>query len=614
MNKPLITEQDHPESNLPSQQVSSSSQNNRLIPDRESDLLRTFTLLSFITITLISLVGALILTNIVTKRMLHEEARVTQQYIQSAVGTERLPDRPYQEDFLNNKRWLAGYLQRIGRLPNTPLVKIYSPDMDVVWATDPNLIGLSFTDNPELARAFNGDLIFKQEDINELNDANDKTDLAYFANSLDQVIEIYIPLFNSDQSKVVAVVELYKTPDELFHSLYEIKLFIWSGALIAGSILFIVLFSIVRKASKTMKRQRQAIVESEALDTIGEMTSAMAHGIRNPLASIRSSAELALLSPTSAEKMSENIILSVDRLQEWIGEFIQFTESESRFDNQVVVFDRLVEESLQLISEQANRQSIVIELLPFETYAPVSGDPALLRQLLGIILDNCLEAMPDGGIITVRQQNHDKHHLRLDIADNGIGISQEQIKNVFRPFSSNKKHALGLGLMMAQRIAMHHSGHIDLISQEGEGTTVSVILPTVSSQRAKILVIDDEHTFATNLKTYLEQYEFVVELTETASEGLARVASWQPDIVLTEVRISDMDGVSLCQEILKRYARTTIIALTGQANDKRGQKHDLITRLQAVGVRNVMTKPLPLADIRTALEQAKSTSQFTSQK
>jgi signal transduction histidine kinase/ActR/RegA family two-component response regulator len=612
MNKPQTSEQGKVIQSSPKQQVSSHSKIDKSA-HRESDLLRTFTLLSLITILLISAVGAFTLTEIVTMRMLRQDARVTQQFIQSAAGTERLSDTPYQEEFLSSKRWLAGYLQRIGRFPDTPLIKIYAPDHTIIWSSDRTLIGKDFSDNPELAQSLKGELIYKQEAIDELNHNNDKTDLSYFAKDLEQVIEIYIPLWNSDQSKVVAVVELYKTSDFLFQSIYEIKVYIWSGATVAGSILFIVLFSIVRNAGKTLKRQRQAIVESEALDTIGEMTSAMAHGIRNPLASIRSSAELALLTPTTAEKMSENIIHSVDKLQEWIGEFIQFTETESRFDNQVVVFDRLVEESLQLINEQANSQSIIIELLPFETYAPVNGDPALLRQLLGIILDNCLEAMPDGGIITIRQQNHDKHHLRLDIADNGVGIPQEQIKNVFRPFSSNKKHALGLGLMMAQRIAMHHNGHIELVSHEGEGTTVSVILPTVSGMHSKVLVIDDEHTFAENLKAYLEQYEFVVELAENANQGLSLVASWQPDIVLTEIRLNDMDGISLCQEIIKRYPRTTIIALTGQANDKRDQKRDLITRLQAAGVQKVMTKPLPLADIRTVLEQAKSTSYFTSQ-
>jgi CheY-like chemotaxis protein len=278
------------------------------------------------------------------------------------------------------------------------------------------------------------------------------------------------------------------------------------------------------------------------------------------------------------------------------------------------VFDRLVEESLQLISEQANHQNIVIEPLPFETYAPVNGDPALLRQLLGIILDNCLEAMPDGGIITVRQQNHDQHHLRLEISDNGVGIPKEQLKNVFRPFTSNKKHALGLGLMMAQRIAVHHNGQIELFSHEGEGTTVSVILPIFSDELAKILVIDDEHTFADNLKIYLEQYEFEVRLTDNAADGLTAVSQWMPDIVLIEIKLSDMDGINLSQEILKRYTQTTVIALTGQANDNRDKKLDIISRLQQAGVSKVITKPVPLADIRTVLEQARPAAHAASHK
>ncbi|WP_290704272.1 ATP-binding protein [Amphritea sp.] len=595
-------------------QAPSKSLSNKLFIHLTTDLERTFTLLSLITIMIISTAGALILSEIVTMKMLRQDARITQQFIQSAAGTERLPDTPYQKEFLNSKRWLAGYLQRIGRFPDTPLVKIYAPDYTIVWASDHNLIGESFENNIELKAALQGHLKFKQEGVGELNESNDKTDLSYFAKDLEQVIEIYVPLWNSDQTEVIAVVELYKTSDYLFQSIYEIKVYIWSGAIVGGSILFIVLFSLVRKTNKTLRRQRKAIVESEALDTIGEMTSAMAHGIRNPLASIRSSAELALLVPDNSPRMSENIIASVDKLQEWIGEFIQFTETESRFDNQIVVFDRLVEESLQLISEQANHQNIVIEPLPFETYAPVNGDPALLRQLLGIILDNCLEAMPDGGIITVRQQNHDQHHLRLEISDNGVGIPKEQLKNVFRPFTSNKKHALGLGLMMAQRIAVHHNGQIELFSHEGEGTTVSVILPTISDKLAKILVIDDEHTFADNLKVYLEQYEFEVRLTDNAADGLTAVSQWMPDIVLIEIKLSDMDGINLSQEILKRYSQTTVIALTGQANDNRDKKLDIISRLQQAGVSKVITKPVPLADIRTVLEQARPAAHAASHK
>lgn len=598
----------------PVHSTSSSSLSDKLFLHRTTDLQRTFSLLSLITIMLISAVGAFILTEVVTMKMLQQDARITQQFIQSAAGTERLPDTPYQKDFLSNKRWLAGYLQHIGRFPDTPLVKIYAPDHTIIWASDHTLIGQRFDNNIELKAALQGQLKYKQEDVGELNDSTDQTDLSYFAENLKQVVEIYVPLWNSDRTSVIAVVELYKTPDFLFQSLYEIKVYIWCGAIVGGSILFIVLFSFVGKANKTLRRQRQAIVESEALDTIGEMTSAMAHGIRNPLASIRSSAELALLTPDNAPRMSENIISSVDKLQEWIGEFIQFTETESRFVNQVVVFDRLVEESLQLISEQANHQNIVIELLPFETYAPIKGDPALLRQLLGIILDNCLEAMPDGGILTIRQQSHDQHHLRLEISDNGVGIPKEQLRNVFRPFTSNKKHALGLGLMMAQRIAVHHNGQIEISSHEGEGTIVSVILPTISNQQAKILVIDDEHTFTENLKVYLEQYEFEVRLTDNATDGLAAVSKWLPDIVLIEIRLSDMDGINLSQEIKKRYRQTTIIALTGQANDNRDKKLDIISRLQQVGVSKIMTKPLPLADIRTALEQVKSAGDSASHK
>jgi len=570
------------------------------------DLLRSFTLLSLLTIIFITSISAILLTEFVTRSMLQEEANVTREFIQSAAGTERLPDRPYQTDFLNNKRWLAGYLQRIGRLPNTPLVKIYAPDQSIIWATDHTLIGEKFSDNQELIAALNGELIYKQEEMDELDSENDKTDLTYFSETLDQVIEIYIPLWDTDHTQVIAVVELYKTPESLFEAMYQVKLYIWLGAAIGGALLFVVLFSIVRRANNTLKRQRLAIVESEALATIGEMTSAMAHGIRNPLASIRSSAELSLLTPEHSERMSENIIISVDRLQEWINDFIQFSETETHFNSQTVVFDRLIEESLELFKEQANSQHITIELLPFEIYAPVVGDPALLRQLIAIILDNSIEAMPQGGIITVRQVRHDDHHIRLEITDNGIGIPQSQIKSVFKPFTTNKKHALGLGLMMAQRIAYHHSGHVELSSQEGQGTTVSIILPALIRSHFKVLVIDNEVTFSQNLKSYLEQYEFEVSICEPGEESLHLISNWKPDFILTESKLSDMDAITMCKEMLKRHSKAQIVILSGQVNSETDRENSNTHQLLQAGARAVLTKPIPLANIRTQLEILKA--------
>ena len=573
-----------------------------------SNLLKSFTLLSLLTIFFISSISAFLLSGFVTERMLQEEALVTQQFIQSAARTDELPDRPYQQDFLNNKRWLAGYLQRIGRLPDTPLIKIYAPDQSIIWATDSSLIGLTFKDNEELIATLKGLLIYKQEEVHELDSVNDKTDLSYFSDTLDRVVELYIPIWNADHDQVIAVVELYKTPEYLFNTLFEIKLYIWIGAFFGGALLFVVLFSIVRHASNTLRKQQQAIIETEALATIGEMTSALAHGIRNPLASIRSSAELALMAPENCCQMAKNTIVSVDRLQAWIKEFIQFTETEKQFISQVVVFDNLVKESIELIAEAAKSQNIVIQLLPFETHAPVIGDPALLRQLIAIILDNALEAMPEGGILTLKQTRHDDFHLRLEISDNGVGIPEDHINSVFKPFISNKKHALGLGLMMAQRIAHHHNGHVQLSSKEGKGTSVSIILPMLTGRTYKVQVIDNETTFSQNLKSYLEQFEFEVMIAETGNEGLEASKAWQPDIVLMETKLPDMDGIKLCREISKRSSKTHIIALTGQTDSSSNQPENSAANLQQAGVRKILTKPLPLADIRTELERAKGIS------
>lgn len=575
---------------------------------RPFHLVRWYALLSLITIIATSSISATILSRFFAERILYHDALVTQQFIQTATESVKSHNSSAEFSVLSDEKWLEDYLTRITNLPDMPLIKIYSPEQKIIWSTDSSLIGEQFTDNLQLIKALSGEMVYAAEEIHELNSENDKTDLAYFSKELDQVIEVYVPLWNSSHTATIGVVEVYRVPTLINQTTKAGTLLIWFALLMSGLFLYVVLFSLIRRANNVMNKQRQAIAETEAMATIGEMTSAMAHGIRNPLASIRSSAELLQLNPELAPSMTENIIQATDKLDNWTEEFIQFAETEHKLNTQLICFDMLLSECIDLISHQPGTERIEFVQLPFETYAPIIGDSPLLRQLMNSVLNNAVEAMPDGGMLTVSVEKEDEIHLKLIIRDTGTGIPKEQLRHVFKPFITSKKHALGLGLMLARRIADHHNGHIHISSTETVGTTVSITLPVVSMQRLKVLIIDDEAPLNKNLHRYLEQYEFDIRCATTAKEGLEINQEWAPHLVLTELKLRDLPGISLIEKLAATTNPPLIYVMTGQGNlqrDDNGVLTHIDARIVQAGASGFLTKPMPLSEIRLRLETAK---------
>ena len=110
---------------------------------------------------------------------------------------------------------------------------------------------------------------------------------------------------------------------------------------------------------------------------------------------------------------------------------------------------------------------------------PIAVGPAMLEQLLNGVAANALQAMPDGGAITVTSARAAGDVVELRVADTGRGMTQEQLERAFQPFVTYQQSGLGLGLALARRILVRHRGRISLSSEPGRGTVVSLSLPTV---------------------------------------------------------------------------------------------------------------------------------------
>ena len=136
-------------------------------------------------------------------------------------------------------------------------------------------------------------------------------------------IENYIPMFNADKSKVIAMVEIYKEPVDLVARIQRGFKSIWLATLLGGAVIYLGLFWIVRRAAKLLQSQQKQLITNETFVALGEMSSAVAHSLRNPLANIRSSAELAQeIASQNAQKNIGDIINQVDRMSRWVRELL----------------------------------------------------------------------------------------------------------------------------------------------------------------------------------------------------------------------------------------------------------------------------------------------------
>ncbi len=173
-------------------------------------------------------------------------------------------------------------------MPDVIRVKVFEPDGKVAWSSDHRIIGKQYPKNDDLEAAFAGELVVEMAEP-----TNAKAEYAFLAEGT-RFVETYVPLWDVNNERVLGVLEVYKTPRTLFAAIASGQQLVWASGVGGGIVLLALLLWIVRNADTIIRRQQGQLVEAEAFATVGEVASAIAHGFRNPLASIRSSAEVSL--------------------------------------------------------------------------------------------------------------------------------------------------------------------------------------------------------------------------------------------------------------------------------------------------------------------------------
>lgn len=229
-----------------------------------------------------------------------------------------------------------------------------------------------------------------------------------------------------------------------------------------------------------LDEREQRLIRSERLAAVGKIAAQITHEVRNPLSSIGLNAEM-LEEETEGEakKLARAIVKEVDRLTEITEEYLRFARlPRPKLEREDL--GAIVGSLLAFLRQELEARGVTVELRLDPSLPAVAADEHQLRQALLNLLRNAVEAMSDGGRLTLEATAADARAVELTIADTGEGIAPEHLPKIFDPFFSTKEGGTGLGLALTQQIIVEHGGRIEVQSTPGVGTTFVVRLVTAS--------------------------------------------------------------------------------------------------------------------------------------
>lgn len=234
----------------------------------------------------------------------------------------------------------------------------------------------------------------------------------------------------------------------------------------------------------TLDNLQLRLRRAEKLATLGQVAAGIAHELRNPLVGIGSTAKVMVddFEPNDPKRKEIEVILSeTKRLDRIVNQIVDYARPR-RLAPTRIDLNRLAAEVAQMLKPRLEDKHLKVKVSISPMISEFTADRDLLRQVLLNIVDNAIDATPNGGnpieITGHELFREERPGLVIQVKDDGVGIPQELLPNVFQPFmTSGKKHGTGLGLAICQNIVESHEGDIYVTSEVGKGTIVGIWLP-----------------------------------------------------------------------------------------------------------------------------------------
>jgi len=235
----------------------------------------------------------------------------------------------------------------------------------------------------------------------------------------------------------------------------------------------------LRQERVDRERLRDELRRSEHLASLGVLLAKVAHEIRNPLAGIRSTAQLweRLPQESRTPESLKAMIQAVDRLDALVSQLLYFSRSENTA-RQSVDLNGVVREACELLRAQAVEQNVRLEVDLAPSLPEIRGSAPALRQVVLNLATNALQAMPESGRLSCRTRHVAANRaVELEIADTGPGVDPSVRDRLFEPFFTTRATGTGLGLALCREIVLQHDGTIELESAAPHGTICRIVFP-----------------------------------------------------------------------------------------------------------------------------------------
>jgi signal transduction histidine kinase/ActR/RegA family two-component response regulator len=405
----------------------------------------------------------------------------------------------------------------------------------------------------------------------------------------------------------------------------------------------------LQHAYEELRATHRKVVEQERLSVLGQIASGMAHDINNALTPLIGFSDILLESRENLpEDMRESVAYiskagrDIESIVKRVRQFYRGRSDSESLGN--VDLNRLVRETAEARESEWKQDRVRagrrcnFDLQLSEGLPEIKGSEEELREVFSHLIRNAEEAMPEGGSIEIRTgireategigDPSEGARVVVVVKDHGKGMDAATRGRCIEPFftTKNPRHP-GLGLATVYGAMQRHDGTLEIVSEPGQGTQVTVDFPLISAGQPaaaererpvrplRLLCVDDEPLVLMLLKDVLQMYGHSVETANGGADGIkafeaAHAGAAPFQAVITDLGMPDLDGWQVVQAIKQCSPQTPVILLTGWANLL--EKKDVLEKVDAV-----LKKPLSMAQMEAVLRRfgnagcsASSTARF----
>jgi PAS domain S-box-containing protein len=373
-----------------------------------------------------------------------------------------------------------------------------------------------------------------------------------------------------------------------------------------------------------LKATQRQMLQQERLRAVGQMASGIAHDFNNSLSPIVGFSELLLRRDDAPAPEADRYVRLINTAAKDAAAVVRrlrelYRDRDDKGVSGELRLARCIEQAVALTEprwrSEALAKGVAIDVRTEvkEPLPPLAGDDAEIREVLTNLILNAVDAMPEGGTITIRA-HADGAAVRLDVADTGVGMSDDVRERCLEPFFSTKgKQGTGLGLSLVHGMIERHRGTMVIDSRVGEGTTIRILFPIVSApapvapasesaadgpRRLRVLLVEDEPVVRRVITAQLIADGHTVDSAVNGVEGLEKLMSSWFDLIITDRAMPEMGGDQFAAAAARLAPDKPVIMLTGFGDlmEARGEK--------PAGVTLLVSKPVTGAGLQRAIAQA----------